>query len=214
MQSAADHATTLAAIVDRSMDRETLEGLDRYVDLLLGPGVERGLIGPREAERVWARHILNCAALSPLVPPRASVADVGSGAGLPGVVLALVRPDLEVTLVEPLIRRAIFLVEVVAELGLQEAARVERVRAEQHHAPAYDVVVARAVAPLDRLAAWTLPLLRRGGVLLAMKGRQAQAELAMHRAKLSRWGAADARVTELGAGYLADPTTVVVVHKQ
>jgi len=226
VRSAFDHAATLSAIVDRSLDGEVFEALDRYVGLLLGPGVDRGLIGPRETERVWARHILNCAALSPLVPQHASVADIGSGAGLPGVVLALVRPDLRITLVEPLLRRAEFLLDVVAQLGLQDSTRVERARAEQHHSsqydspydplhdPPYDVVMARAVAPLGRLARWTLPLVRPGGVLLAVKGRRALSEVAMYRAELTRLGATAVRVTELGVGVLAVPTTVVVVRKQ
>ena len=137
-----------------------LEALTAYAALLAGPGVERGLIGPREAPRLWDRHLLNCAVVAELIAPGARVDDVGSGAGLPGMVLALVRPDLEVTLVEPLLRRATFLHEAAERLSVPNV-HVERARAEElarqvdagRRQPA-DVVTARAVAPLGRLAGW------------------------------------------------------------
>lgn len=211
--SALAHAEAVAGLVDRSISPQTLEALDRYVDLLRGAGVERGLLGPREAARIWSRHILNCAALAPMIAARSSVADVGSGAGLPGVVLALLRPDITMTLVEPLLRRAEFLGEVVNTLGLQATTTVQRLRAEEHRPGTFDVVVARAVAPLGRLAGWALPLLRPGGVLLAVKGRRARAEVAEHGDQLARLGAATVQVTELGGRFLAEPTVVVVVHR-
>ncbi len=135
-----------------------------------------GVIGPREADRIWDRHILNSLALADLIPVGATVVDVGSGAGLPGIPLAIARPDLSVTLLEPLLRRTTFLEPVVRELGLGDRVRVVRARAEDHHEQ-YDVVTARALAPLDRLIRWCRPLLKDGGTLLALKGRSAEDEI-------------------------------------
>lgn len=150
--------------------------ISQYVDILATKGVAYGLLGPKEASRVWERHILNSAALGGLIEPDATVIDVGSGAGLPGIPLALLRPDLRVTLLEPLLRRSAFLVEVVNELQLTPRVAVVRARAEDH-AERYDIVVARAVAPLDRLIGWCDPLRRTGGVILAVKGRNATTEI-------------------------------------
>ena len=187
--------------------------VERYAALLAGPGVERGLLGPRETPRLWERHLLNCAGLAELLPDGAVVADVGSGAGLPGVVLAALRPDLTVVLVEPLLRRATFLEEVVAELGLRTAV-VRRARAEElAGTQLVDAVVARAVAPLDRLAGWCLPLLAPGGRLLALKGERAGSELAEARPALTRAGAADAVVVEVGTAALGTSARVVVVTR-
>ena len=187
--------------------------LERYAALLAGAGVERGLLGPREAPRLWDRHLLNCAGLAELLPEGAVVADVGSGTGLPGVVLACLRPDLTVVLVEPLLRRATFLEEAVAGLGLRTAV-VRRARAEELAGrQVVDVVVARAVAPLDRLAGWCLPLLTPGGRLLALKGERADSELATSRPALLRAGAADAEVVEVGDPALGTSARVVVVTR-
>ncbi|MGA7688960.1 MAG: 16S rRNA (guanine(527)-N(7))-methyltransferase RsmG [Jiangellales bacterium] len=182
-----------------------------YADLLADAGVERGLIGPREVERLWERHLLNSAAVAAAVPDGVGVLDVGSGAGLPGIPLAIVRPDLRVTLVEPLLRRATFLSEVCEALGL-DRVDVQRARAEDLPRGAADAVVARAVAPLPRLLGWTLPLLRPGGRLVAMKGQGAQAELDAAAAALTRLGARswDARDLLL-PGDLAATRAVVVV---
>ena len=145
----------------------------RFVVHLATSGVERGLIGPREVPRLWNRHVLNCAVLGELVPQGVRVVDVGSGAGLPGIALAIARPDLQVVLVEPLERRTTWLDEVVADLGL--GVRVLRARAEEvAGTERAAVVTARAVAPLDKLARWTLPLVQPGGELLAIKGRSAR----------------------------------------
>ncbi len=194
-----------------------LDVLSRYAQLLAGAGVERGLIGPRETPRLWDRHLLNCAVISELIEPGSRVDDVGSGAGLPGMVLGLVRPDLEVTLVEPLLRRTTFLSEVVDELGLTNV-KVVRARAEEHaravasgQARPADTVTARAVAPLGRLAGWCLPLLRPNGILLALKGESAHAELEAARAELAAAGAADAQVLTVGLGVVDPPTTVIRV---
>jgi 16S rRNA (guanine527-N7)-methyltransferase len=180
-----------------------------YVRLLATDGTVRGLIGPREVPRLWDRHLLNSAAVAALVPPDARVVDVGSGAGLPGIPLALVRPELRITLLEPLARRVAFLTECVDRLGLEHVT-VVRGRAEEgpvrRSLGGADVVTARAVAPLDRLAGWCLPLLRAGGQLLALKGSTAAEELAAVRPLA---GAADAVVTEAGD----PPATVVVVTR-
>jgi 16S rRNA (guanine527-N7)-methyltransferase len=199
----------------RALVGPALGPLARYGEWLVGPGVDRGLIGPRETPRLWQRHLLNCAVVAPLIPSGSRVDDVGSGAGLPGMVLALVRPDLEVTLVEPLLRRATFLTEVVADLGVGNV-QVERSRAEDlartvaagRRRPA-DVVTARAVAPLDRLGAWCLPLLRDGGELLAIKGENVAAEVDAAGAALAATGARSVEVLRVGAG-VVDPLTTVV----
>jgi 16S rRNA (guanine527-N7)-methyltransferase len=184
----------------------------RYAELLADAGVRRGLIGPREVPRLWGRHLLNCAVLSDVVPDGVSVCDVGSGAGLPGIPLALARPDLRITLLEPLLRRTTFLEEVVTLLGLDNVT-VVRGRAEEMigNLPPVDVVTARAVAPLDRLAGWGLPLLRPYGEMLALKGDTAEDELKAARAALSKLGAVESSVVQAGGGLVDPPSTVVRV---
>jgi 16S rRNA (guanine527-N7)-methyltransferase len=182
---------------------------ERYAQLLAGVGVERGIIGPNEVPRIWERHLLNSAVVAELVPRGSSLVDLGSGAGLPGVVLALVLPDCEVVLLEPMLRRATFLEECVAELGLGNA-RVVRARAEQMAGElAVDVVTARAVAPLDRLAAMAVGLLKPGGILLAVKGAKASAEIRDAKAALDRLGLRDPEVLVVGSGKV-DPAATVV----
>jgi 16S rRNA (guanine527-N7)-methyltransferase len=183
--------------------------VERYAGLLAGAGVERGLLGPNEVPRLWERHLLNSAAIAELVPRPCSLVDLGSGAGLPGIVLALVLPDVEVVLLEPALRRATFLCECVADLELGNA-RVVRARAEQMVGEmAADVVTARAVAPLDRLAAMALGILRPGGILLAVKGVKAAAEIRDAQKALSRLGVRDAKVLTAGRGKV-DPAATVV----
>jgi 16S rRNA (guanine527-N7)-methyltransferase len=182
----------------------------RYADLLVGAAVDRGLIGPREAARIWERHLLNCAVVAEGIPRGADVCDVGSGAGLPGLAIALARPDLAVLLVEPLERRAEFLQEAVETLGLRQV-RVTRARAEEMAPVAADVVTARAVAPLGKLARWCLPLVRSGGTLLAVKGARAAEELAAAESVLRRTGATAWRIQQMGLDVLEHATTVVVV---
>ncbi|MEB8339949.1 16S rRNA (guanine(527)-N(7))-methyltransferase RsmG [Streptomyces endophyticus] len=182
----------------------------RYAELLADAGVQRGLIGPREVPRLWERHILNCAVLSEVVPEGVTVCDVGSGAGLPGIPLALVRPDLKITLLEPLLRRTTFLTEVVELLGLDHVT-VVRGRAEEvlgTLTPVH-VVTARAVAPLDRLAAWGVPLLRPYGEMLALKGDTAEEELKSAASALSKLGAVETSVLHVGEG-MVDPLSTVV----
>jgi 16S rRNA (guanine527-N7)-methyltransferase len=160
--------------------------LERYAALLADEGVLRGLIGPREVARLWDRHLVNCALLAPLVPANAALADLGSGAGLPGLVVALARPDVQVTLIEPMARRTAFLEEAVERLGL-ESVEVVRGRAEEWDRPErFDVVTARALAPLPKLLRWALPLVRPGGAVLAMKGSSAADEIAAASAELAR----------------------------
>ena len=192
---------------------DRLPVLEAYAGLLAGPGVERGLLGPREAPRLWERHLLNCASLAELLDPGQTVADIGSGAGLPGIVLAACRPDLSVVLVEPLLRRATFLSEVVDQLGLT-GVEVRRARAEELTGLGADAVTARAVAPLDRLAGWALPMLRPGGRLLALKGERAAEELADAGTALEQAGAAHAEVVDVGDEALSTAARVVVVTRR
>lgn len=201
--------TTLSCSIERVFgDRVDLAG--RFAAHLTTSGVERGLIGPRETQRIWSRHILNCAVVGELISAESSVIDIGSGAGLPGLALAIARPDLHVTLVEPLERRTSWLHEVVADLGL--STRVVRARAEDvvgHEWAA--VVTARAVAALPRLAEWGLPLVEPGGQLLAIKGRSAADELASAATRLRRLGAVSFEVLRCGTEVQEESTTVVRV---
>jgi 16S rRNA (guanine527-N7)-methyltransferase len=185
---------------------------EAYAALLADDGVVRGLIGPREAPRLWERHLLNCAVLAELIDEGADVADIGSGAGLPGLVLAVVRPDLRLTLVEPLLRRTSFLQEAVGRLGL-DTVEVVRARAEELHGKReFSVVTSRAVAPLDRLLDWSMPLVRQDGSLLAMKGSSAAEEVEAASARLRRHGAGAVEVLTCGAGVVDPPTSVVRVE--
>ena len=201
-------------------DSATQALLATYADLLAGPGVERGLLGPREVPRLWDRHLLNCAVVTPLVAPGAHVIDVGSGAGLPGIVWAIVRPDITLTCLESLQRRATYLEEVVATLGLNGRVSIVRARAEDvvrgkadTGSLRGDVVTARAVAPLDKLASWTVPLVRPGGELLALKGQSAAEEVESARGLLERLGIEEIEIIACGAGVVDPPTTVVRARK-
>lgn len=195
---------------------ERLPRAVRYAQLLADTGVVRGLIGPQETERLWDRHLLNCAVVGELVPESCRVLDVGSGAGLPGIPLALARPDLAVTLLEPMARRVAWLEEVVQEVGVPVAVR--RGRAEdpliRRELGGHDVVTARAVAPLGRLAGWVMPLLRPGGQLLALKGAGAGDEVAREAEAVREAGSGAARLVRCGVGLLDTPTTVVVLERR
>jgi 16S rRNA (guanine527-N7)-methyltransferase len=182
---------------------------ERYAGLLSGPGVDRGLIGGAEAPRLWERHLMNCAAVTELVPRRGTLVDLGSGAGLPGIVIAMLRPAVEVTLLEPMARRVGFLQECVAALGLRNAA-VLRARAEEAAGQiAADVVTARAVAPLHRLAGLAAGLARPGGLVLAIKGAAAADEVSRALTELRRLDARDVAVVAAGSGRV-DPAATVV----
>ncbi|GAA3608557.1 16S rRNA (guanine(527)-N(7))-methyltransferase RsmG [Kineosporia mesophila] len=181
-----------------------------YAQALATVGVERGLIGPREAERIWERHLLNCAVLQELAPDDAELGDVGSGAGLPGIPVAIARPDLSVYLIEPMLRRTTWLREIITELGL---TNVEIIRAKAHivaeSGQHFDVVTSRAVAALPTLAEWSMPLVRKDGQLLAIKGDTAEDELAAAGETLTALGAASAEVVRCGESVLGTPTTAV-----
>jgi 16S rRNA (guanine527-N7)-methyltransferase len=193
----------------REIFGDRLELAKRYAGLLAGPGIERGLIGPGEVRRLWPRHILNCAVVAELVPGRCSLADIGSGAGLPGIVLAMLLPDVSVTLLEPLLRRSAFLAECVTELGLANTV-VRRARAEDARGElCADVVTARAVAPLDRLAGWAMGLVRPRGTILAIKGDRAPEELRRAQGALKKLGASHTEILTVGRG-MVEPETVVV----
>jgi 16S rRNA (guanine527-N7)-methyltransferase len=187
----------------------------RYAELLRDTGVSHGLIGPREGDRLWERHLLNCAVLAELMEPNARVLDLGSGAGLPGIPLALARPDLEIVLLEPMARRVAWLERTVAELGLPTV--VARGRAEdpgvRREWQGADIVTARAVAPLHRLAGWALPYLRPGGRLLAMKGESAAEEVERDTPLVRRFGGTPPSVVQCGGQHVDPPTTVVVVER-
>jgi 16S rRNA (guanine527-N7)-methyltransferase len=193
-----------------------LAGARRYAGILAGAGVERGLIGPREVDRLWDRHLLNSVAIAELIPEDARVADIGSGAGLPGIPLALARPDVRVTLIEPLLRRSDFLHEVIEELEID--VTVVRGRAEERavreQVGEMDAVVSRAVASLDKITKWSMPLLRPGGEMLAIKGERAEDEAREHRRVMASLGAADVRVMKCCADFLDPPATVVVASRR
>ena len=192
---------------------DALPRVRRYAELLAGPGREQGVIGPRELPRLWDRHLVNSAYVGRVIPADSSVLDIGSGAGLPGIPLALARPDLTVTLLEPMARRVAWLEEVVAALGLDVTVR--RGRAEERETRRacgeFDVVTARAVAPMGRLATWAMPLVRPGGRLAALKGASAHDEVRRDANDLRAAGGGEVEVVRCGAG---DTTThIVVVHR-
>ncbi|MGB0971148.1 MAG: 16S rRNA (guanine(527)-N(7))-methyltransferase RsmG [Mycobacterium sp.] len=200
----------------RTIFGEAADSAHRYAQILAGAGVERGLLGPREVSRVWDRHVLNSAVVSELLTANEHVADIGSGAGLPGIPLALARPDIRVTLIEPLLRRSDFLREVVDELGLD--CRVVRGRAEDRvvrdEVGEVDAVASRAVASLDKLTKWGAPLLQTGGRMLAIKGERAEEEIREHRRALRKMGVTEVKVMKCGGRFVDPPVTVVVGFRE
>ncbi|MDT5349216.1 MAG: rRNA (guanine527-N7)-methyltransferase [Mycobacterium sp.] len=210
-------AAAAAAAPDAAADvfGAGLETAQRYADILATDGLERGLLGPHEVDRLWERHLLNSAAVGELLEPGDRVVDIGSGAGLPGVPLAIARPDIQMVLLEPLLRRSDFLREVVAELGLP--VEVVRGRAEERSVRELigerDVAVSRAVAALDKLTKWSMALLRPEGRMLAIKGERARDEVHEHRRVMAAAGAVDVRVVTCGANYLLPPATVVSARR-
>ena len=187
---------------------DAAENLARFAHWLAGAGVERGFLGPREVDRIWDRHIANCAVVEELIPANSMVFDIGSGAGLPGLVLAIVRPDITIGLIEPLMRRSEFLKEVVTDLGLTGQVTVIRGRAEELKGQTAPVVTARAVAPLGKLLTWSLPLTTKGGQILAMKGSSAATEIAEAKEILN---GRKAEIVLCGEGVVDPQTTVVRV---
>lgn len=194
---------------------EHVERAEAFVRLLAHHGVERGLIGPREVDRLWERHVLNSAVIGERIPEGARVIDVGSGAGLPGIPLAIGRPDLDIVLLEPMARRVDWLTEIAEALELP--VTIERGRAEEKAVRSRigtaDVVTARAVAPLARLATWCLPLVRPAGTLLALKGAGAEAEIERDREAVRKAGGGEPRLARCGVGVLDTPTTVVLIER-
>lgn len=199
-----EQARSLAGEVFRD-----IETINLYVDKLISDGVTRGLLGPKEPSRIWSRHILNCAALCEVLPQGAEVIDIGSGAGLPGIVVAIARPDLRIILLEPMLRRWTFLGETVDQLGLAERVQVVRGRAEDC-ADRYEIVTARAVARLAKLLRWTIPLFYPTGRLLALKGDSAQDEIDEAEDLLMASGLT-AQVMHVRAHSKAEMTNVVTV---
>lgn len=198
------------AIADR-LYRDNYKTIRQYVDILVSRGVDWGLIGPREIGRLWERHILNSIALESLIPEGCHVADVGSGAGLPGIPLAILRPDLEMTLIEPMLRRSNFLTEALDELGLDDRVTVVRGRAEDADLHV-DVVVSRAVAKLATLINWTADLIVESGSLLALKGQSADDEVVKAKKELSK-RRLSAEVLLIRADPAADVTRAVRVRR-
>jgi 16S rRNA (guanine527-N7)-methyltransferase len=203
--------TAAEALFGSRMDRA-----ERYAQILAGAGVERGLLGPREVGRLWDRHILNSAAIEELLEAGERIADIGSGAGLPGIPLALARPDLRLTLIEPLLRRSDFLREVADDLDLE--IEIVRGRAEERsvrqQVGEMDAVVSRAVASVDKLTKWSMPLLRPDGRMIAIKGERADEEIREHRRVMTSLGAVDVRVMRCGADFLDPPVTAVVARRE
>lgn len=193
---------TATVDVDSVWLESTRSALQPFHDILADDGVTRGVIGPREHERLWSRHLLNCAAVADpslgLVPNGATVIDVGTGGGLPGLVWALARPDITMVLVEPLQRRIAFLSDAVANLGIADRVQLHAVRAQDFQGPAGDVVTSRALSSLEDIAEWSLPLLAPGGVIVAMKGARADTELSEARESIQRMGIRAASVVRIG----------------
>ena len=185
---------------------EAADSLARFAAWLAGAGVERGFLGPREVDRIWDRHIGNCAVVEELIPVNSKVFDIGSGAGLPGVVLTIVRPDISMGLIEPLMRRSEFLTEVVTDLGLSDRVTVMRGRAEELKGQTAQIVTARAVAPLGKLLTWALPLTAKNGQILAMKGSSAATEIVDAKDMLQ---GRNAEIVLCGQN-IVDPLTTVV----
>ncbi|GEE00640.1 ribosomal RNA small subunit methyltransferase G [Gordonia spumicola] len=202
---------TPATATDVFGDR--LELAEGYARMLTDEGVLRGLIGPSEVPRLWTRHILNCGVLGEAIEDGSTVFDIGSGAGFPGIPLAIAKRHVSITLIEPLLRRTTFLDEVVAELGLDNVT-VVRGRAEEKAIVSTvgtaDVVTSRAVAPLERLAGWSAPLIAVGGRLIALKGKSAAEEIERDRAAVRKVGLADLRVTQCGVDVVDEPTTLLL----
>lgn len=201
--------------VARRVFSDALPKAKRFAELLATEATIRGLIGPREVPRLWERHLLNSAVVTDAVAEHATtVCDIGSGAGLPGLVMAIRRPDLRVTLVEPLLRRTTFLEEVVDELELENVTVVRGRAEEQHGKLTFDVVTARAVAPLERLSRWCLPLVGVGGEFLAMKGSSAEAELEAASAVIARQHGRIQGIVEVGGEFVDPPVRLVRIEKR
>lgn len=217
-----DNVAERAAVADSpppaatSIFGDRLPLAQEYCRILATDGIDHGLMGPREVPRLWDRHILNCAVIQEVIDDGQTIIDIGSGAGLPGIPLAIARPDLTITLIEPLLRRSDFLLRTVDALGLP--VHVVRGRAEEKSVLAEvepaDVVTSRALAPLDRLSRWSAPLIRDGGRLVALKGSSAPEETERDRKAAERNGIAGLRVEYVGESVVDQPTTLVIGDKR
>ncbi|WP_048381901.1 16S rRNA (guanine(527)-N(7))-methyltransferase RsmG [Corynebacterium renale] len=187
-----------------------------YHQSLATTGSERGFIGPREVPRLWDRHVLNCAVIGEAMDEGVHVIDIGSGAGLPGIPLAIARPDLRITLIEPLLKRSTYLREVCEELNLENVT-VIRGRAEdaaiQKEAGSADIVTSRAVAPLGKLSRWSLPLVKVGGAMIAMKGSSVSEELERDADDIRKAGGGQGEIFTVGSSVLAEPTTLIKIPR-
>ena len=179
-----------------------------FAQTLANDSDELGLLGPRELDKLWSRHILNSAVVAELVSPGDKVADVGSGAGLPGIPMAIARPDADFVLIEPMERRSSWMLEVVEDLGLKNV-RILRSRAEDVTEQDFDIVTARAVAALDKLLKMCVPLLKPGGALIALKGSKAAEEIANSKKLEKKLGISSFEILVCGEKFLAEPTSVV-----
>jgi len=212
VSSEGDYSVELRPAVASAVFRESIEAAQLYADLLVRDADLLGLLGPREMPKLWSRHILNSAVVAELLPPNSTVADIGSGAGLPGIPMALARPDAHFTLIEPMERRANWLAEVaVPQLGLTNVT-VLRARAEEVGHDVFDVVTARAVSALPKLLKMCVPLTRAGGQILALKGSKAADEITESQPLAKRMKIADFEIVTAGGHLLTDPTTVVRIR--
>jgi 16S rRNA (guanine527-N7)-methyltransferase len=214
MTSSADEAVEAPSDEVRELFGLSWAPIQHFAEMLVEEGELRGLIGPRELPRLWTRHIVNSAAVAPFIAEDATVADVGSGAGFPGVVLAIMRPDLDVHLIEPMERRVAWLTDVVEEVDLDNVTIIQARAEELHGKASYGVVTARAVAALDKLARWTLPLVSPNGRLVALKGQRAAEEVEKAKYVLRKLGARDTRIEEVNPLSGGESTTVVVIDKR
>lgn len=196
---------------------DNLEKAIAYHESLATDGSVRGFIGPREVPRLWDRHILNCGVIGEAMDEGISVADIGSGAGLPGIPLAIARPDLNITLIEPLLKRSVYLNEVKEALNLDNVT-VIRGRAEEKvvrkQVGLVDIVTSRAVAPLGKLAAWSLPLVKIGGRMVAMKGSSVEEEIERDAKEIRKAGGTDIKVYTVGEALLSEPTTLISIRRE
>lgn len=196
---------------------DNLEKAIAYHESLATDGSVRGFIGPREVPRLWDRHILNCGVIGEAMDEGISVADIGSGAGLPGIPLAIARPDLNITLIEPLLKRSVYLNEVKEALNLDNVT-VVRGRAEEKvvrkQVGLVDIVTSRAVAPLGKLATWSLPLVKIGGRMVAMKGSSVEEEIERDAKEIRKAGDTDIKVYTVGEALLSEPTTLISIRRE
>ena len=187
--------------------------IEHYVKMLIEEGQLRGLIGPRELSRIWSRHIVNCAALEKFIPEESIVAEIGSGAGLPGIVIAIMKPDCEIHLIETMQRRTQWLQDCVEEIGLDNVV-IHNNRAEELHKKiSFDLVTARAVGSIDKLTKWAAPLIKSGGKMVLLKGDKAETELEDAKYTIKKFKLVDPKVSKVKSVMYDEETTVVELRK-